>query len=169
MHLKWKTAGFFLKRRKVWGCGVVSNRFGELCSRQVITDASKSYDDDDDSSCKVLVFSDKEVRNFSRPEKIGRILLNFVRRDWTWVEISFFKLEKQKHLDCLHCTNQGFVKKVGHFSLLQWIRLSSGDHNRWDNWPGSKYHICDVIALAMYLHCDVIKASLVQTWFANFF
>ena len=51
----------------------MSNRFGELCSRQVITDASKSYDDDvddddrnddvsisddndDSSSCKVLVF-----------------------------------------------------------------------------------------------------------------
>ena len=74
----------------------MSNRFGELCSRQVITDASKGYDDDrddddvsisddndDSSSCKVLVFSDKEVRNFSRPVRIGRILLNFVRRDWT--------------------------------------------------------------------------------------
>ena len=79
----------------------MSNRFGELCSRQVITDASKSYDDDvddddrnddvsisddndndDSSSCKVLVFSDKEVRNFSRPVRIGRILLDFVRRDW---------------------------------------------------------------------------------------
>ena len=74
----------------------MSNRFGELCSRQVITDASKGYDDDgddddvsvsvdndDSSSCKVLVFADKEVRNFSRPVRIGRILLDFVRRDWT--------------------------------------------------------------------------------------
>ena len=86
----------------------MSNRFGELCSRQVITDASKSYDDDvddddcnddvsisddndDSSSCKVLVFSDKEVRNFSRPEKIGRILLNLVRRDWTVPTKVFFK------------------------------------------------------------------------------
>ena len=32
-----------------------------------------------------------------------------------------------------------------------------------------EFCICDVITLAIYLHCDVTKAPLVQNWFVYFF
>ena len=32
-----------------------------------------------------------------------------------------------------------------------------------------KICVCDVITLFIYLHCDVIKAPSVQTWFVHFF
>ena len=33
----------------------------------------------------------------------------------------------------------------------------------------TKICICDVITLAIYLHCDIIKAPSVQTWLVYFF
>ena len=61
-------------------------------------------------------------------------------------------------LSTLATWDQGFLKKVGHLIVSTWgpqtVKIID---------LAQKICTCDVINLAIYLHCDIIKAPFVQT------